>query len=116
VCREMDHKELDDRGYLICKSCGKTVHGRSWGHSHNLPKGQYKSLETDPENIAIRCQDFGPYKGCHELLDRCDFAAIKNFKDLDQIMQYRKEHDKVAYNKFVSGLREAGCFDYEYVE
>jgi hypothetical protein len=112
----MDQKELDDRGYLICKSCEKTVRGKFWGHSHNLPKGQFKSLETDPENIAIRCQDFGPYKGCHELLDRCDFTAISKFKDLPQIMQYRKEHDRNAYNQFVSGLKSVGCEDYEYLD
>lgn len=111
----MDQVEIDDRGYLICKSCGMTVQGKFWGHSHNLPKSQYKYLETDPENISIRCQDFGLHKGCHEALDGCDFQRIKNFKDLPQIMQYRKKHDKTAYNKFVTGLREVHCFDYDYI-
>jgi hypothetical protein len=113
----MDQKELDDYGYLTCKSCSCTV-GRSiqYGHSHNLPKGQFKSLETDKENISIRCQDFGEHKGCHEALDRLDFKSIAYFHDLDQIMAYRKEHDRDAYNKFVTGLQSVNCYTYEYLE
>lgn len=111
----MDQKEMDEQGYFTCKSCSITV-GIFWGHSHNLPKGQFKSLETDPKNISIRCQDFGDHKGCHEALDRLDFKSIVWFHDLDQIMEYRKEHDRDAYNKFVTGLREVNCFTYDYID
>jgi hypothetical protein len=104
---------MDDYGYLRCSSCGM-----GWsplGHSHNLPKGQFKSLETDPDNISIRCQDFANRKGCHNFLDHLDWNHIKDFLDLDEIMQYRKEHDRGAYNKFVEGLISVGVKTYEYL-
>jgi hypothetical protein len=112
----MDQKEMDEFGYLVCKSCGVTVgRHRLYGHSHNLPKGQFKSLETDPANIAIRCQNWMGIDGCHELFDDCNFNGIRYFLDLDQIMQYRKDHDRNAYNKFVTGLKSVGNEDYDYL-
>lgn len=72
-------------------------------HSHNLPKGRFPNLETDPRNISIRCPD------CHEALDKEDFSKIKDFKDLDQIMEYRIIMEPFEYNKFVIGLHEVGC-------
>jgi hypothetical protein len=87
----------------------------SYGHSHNIPVGQRSDLETDSENFKLRCQNFGDHKGCHEKLDDRDFESIKDFNDLSQIMEYRKQHDKIAYNKFVTGLKEVGCNDYDYI-
>jgi len=86
-----------------------------WGHSHNMSVKHYQDLESDPNNFKPRCQDFGFHKGCHEALDYPDFSRIKNFIDLDQIMEYRKEHSIEEYNKFVSGLKAAGCDDYDYI-
>lgn len=96
-------------GYIFCRSCG-TPQGPI-DHSHNLPKGRFQQYKTDPGNIAHRCRD-----KCHRALDREDFEKIKNFQDLSKIMRYRREHEPGEYNKFVSGLKEVGCHDYDYVE
>lgn len=89
---------------------------KCWGHSHNIPVGQRPDLEADPENFKPRCQDFVQHKGCHEKLDNHDFESIKDFKDLPQIMAYRKKHDRKAYNIFVQGLISVGCKDYDYLD
>lgn len=105
---------MDEDGYLHCTSCmiGSKV---PLGHSHNLPKGKYPLLETDPENISLRCQDMGFHKGCHNALDSGDFAAIAEFEDLDDIMAYRKKTVPIAYNQMVTGLRSVGCMTYPYL-
>jgi hypothetical protein len=109
---------MDVYGCIICTSCGRTVamEGRtivSWGHSHNLPKGRFKELETDKNNISQRCQEnqfdsFIGRVGCHEALDRCDMHRIAAFRDLEKIMMYRRLHAPEEYNKFVSKFEEAG--------
>ncbi len=81
-----------------------------------MPVGQYPELEKDPRNFSPRCQNWMYHKGCHEKLDNQDFAEISKFKDLEHIMEYRRQHDKVAYNKFVTGLKEVGCNDYDYID
>jgi len=78
--------------------------------------GQFPELEADPDNFKPRCQNWMDHKGCHEKLDSCCFSEIKKFKDLPQIMEYRKAHDRDAYNKFVTGLKEVGCNDYDYLD
>jgi hypothetical protein len=112
---------MEEKGQIDCVSCGRVLVGPSgqgvwfWGHSHNLPVGQYQKLESDPNNFKPRCQNWGREKGCHEKLDDRDFKAIAKFDDLDQIMNYRLKHDIEAYNQFVTGLNEAGVNPgYEY--
>ena len=117
----MDQEALKWFHCITCTSCGVTVAGwsgssRNWGHSHNLPKGLFSEFEVDPDNISPRCQDDLCYKGCHEALDRSDFKTIKKFKDLEDIMAYRKKVAPGEYNIFVTGLREVGCMDYDFVE
>lgn len=112
---------MEQEGVIFCKSCLGTLVGpsgqtvRIWGHSHNMPVKHYPLLEADKNNFSPRCQDWQNLKGCHEELDKPDFVAISKFKDLDDIMLYRFEHDKNAYNQFVTGLNEAGVNPgYEY--
>lgn len=113
---------MDEFGYISCSSCGITLVNRSgsllkqWGHSHNIPVGQRSDLEADPDNFKPRCQNSWNCKGCHEKLDNHDFDSIKDFKDLPQIMEYRKQHDRHAYNLFVQGLVSVGCRDYDYLD
>jgi len=102
---------------IYCTSCEETVAGwtvvvKSWGHSHNLPKGRFQEYEAERWNISPRCQG---ENGCHEALDSCNFERIKDFKDLEAIMNARAEYAPEEYNKFVTGLREVGCNDYEYI-
>lgn len=106
-CKEIDEEAMDSFGYMACSSCHIDVQQVSGGHSHNLPKGRFKLLETDKLNIDIRCQDIGEYKGCHEKLDRMDIKAIVKFRDFDEIMAYRFEHAPEEYNKMVMAIMEA---------
>ena len=108
MCKEIDEEMFDDLGCLVCTSCHRNLGGLSWGHSHNLPKGRFKSLETDKKNISPRCQDWGDHKGCHEKLDRMDIHAIVKFKDFDDIMAYRFEIAPEEYNKIIRAIVEAG--------
>jgi len=82
---------------------------RSWGHSHLLPVGRFPHLSTEIKLISPRCQDWGNRKGCHEALDQRNFDKIKNFDDLDYIMENLYKYDLTEYNKFVTGLEKAGC-------
>ena len=93
---------------MKCCSCDIPVAGRSWGHSHNLPKGRFKFLETDPRNIAPRCQDWGEHHGCHEKLDNMEIESIVKFKDFPEIMDYRYDVAPEEYNKMVLAIMEAG--------
>jgi len=108
VCRKIDQDMMDDFGYLRCVSCHIPLRGVSWGHSHNLPKCRFKDLETDPRNIAPRCQDWGFRHGCHEKLDGMDIEEIVKFKDFDEIMEYRYDVSPEEYNKMVTAIMEAG--------
>jgi len=108
VCKEIDEEIMDTFGYMACSSCHIDVQQVSGGHSHNLPKGRFKYLETDPKNIDLRCQDIGEHKGCHEKLDRMDIHEIVKFKDFDDIMAYRFENAPEEYNKLVTAIIEAG--------
>ena len=105
---------MEEFGYIACSSCNITP--QLWGHSHNIPVGQRPDLEADPNNFKPRCQNWMSHKGCHEKLDDHDFDSIKDFKDLPQIMEYRKKHDRNAYNIFVQGLISVGCKDYDYLD
>lgn len=113
---------MEEKGQIDCTSCGILLVApsgrgvRPWGHSHNLPVKHFKHLESDPKNFSPRCQNWMGHKGCHEKLDNFEFDAIKNFIDIDSIMQYRKERNKEAYNKFVTGLRNVGCDKFDYIE
>lgn len=108
VCRKIDQDMMEDFGYMKCCSCDIPVAGRSWGHSHNLPKGRFKFLETDPRNIAPRCQDWGEHHGCHEKLDNMEIESIVKFKDFPEIMDYRYDVAPEEYNKMVLAIMEAG--------
>lgn len=117
----MDHKALRDNDCICCTSCGTTLAGwnsniRIWGHSHNLPKGRFPEFEVIPANISPRCQNFGTHKGCHDALDDGDFAAISQFGDLKQLMQFRRSNAPVEYNLFVTGLESVGCFEFKRIE
>lgn len=99
---------MDTFDYLACSSCHMNVAYGSWGHSHNLPKGRFKHLETDKDNIDIRCQDWEGHKGCHEKLDGMDIHEIVTFEDFDDIMTYRFENAPEEYNKTIMAIVEAG--------
>jgi len=87
-----------------------------WGHSHNMPVKHFPKLEADPGNFSPRCQNWMGEQGCHEKLDDFIFSGIKDFQDLDEIMFYRREHDKYSYNQFVRSLIEVGCYLYDYID
>lgn len=108
VCRQVDQESIDTHGYLACSSCHMNVTHGSWGHSHNLPKGRFKHLETDKRNIDIRCQNWGEHKGCHDKLDTMEIHEIVKFEDFDDIMAYRFENAPEEYNKTVMAIIEAG--------
>jgi hypothetical protein len=108
VCRKIDQDMIEDFGYIRCGSCHMNLTGKSWGHSHNLPKGRFKSLETDPRNITPRCQDWLEHKGCHEKLDKMKIEDIVKFKDFAEIMEYRFDASPEEYNKMVMAIIEAG--------
>ena len=108
VCKKIDQDMIEDHGYLICTSCHAFLEGTSWGHSHNLPKGRFKNLETDPRNISPRCQDWGEHHGCHEKLDNMEIESIVKFKDFPEIMDYRYDVAPEEYNKMVLAIMEAG--------
>jgi hypothetical protein len=117
VCKEIDEEVMDAFGYLACSSCHTNVNFGSWGHSHNLPKGRFKHLETDKRNISIRCQDWGEHHGCHEKLDNMEIHEIVTFEDFDEILAYRFEHAPEEYNKMITAINEAGIeTNYNYHE
>jgi hypothetical protein len=100
---------MDEYGCIFCVSC-EGEHGKPTGHSHNMPVAHFKELESDPENFKPRC-DY-----CHNALDYPDFEKIIKFKDFEQLMQYRREKNKLAFNKWVSCLIAIGYTDYQYIE
>jgi hypothetical protein len=117
VCKEVDEESMDIHGYLACSSCHMNVAFGSWGHSHNLPKGRFKLLETEKDNIDIRCQDWGEHHGCHEKLDNMEIDEIVTFEDFDDIMAYRFEQAPEEYNKMITAINEAGIeLNYNYHE
>lgn len=95
---------LDDLGYIRCVSCHIAV--GYIDHSHLLPKSLFPAYKTEKKNIAPRC------RYCHNALDRNDFVEIKKFEDLPEIMEYLHDVEPLEYNKYVYGLRDAGCIDY----
>lgn len=117
VCLEIDEEMFDAFGCMICTSCHRNLGGTSWGHSHNLPKGRFKLLELDKENLSPRCQDWGDHHGCHNKLDNMEIESIVKFKDFDDIMAYRFENAPEEYNKMVTAIAEAGIdTKYNYYE
>ncbi|KKN85546.1 hypothetical protein LCGC14_0278690 [marine sediment metagenome] len=115
VCKEIDEEMFYDLGCLVCTSCHINLGGRSWGHSHNLPKGRFKHLELDKKNLSSRCQDWGEHHGCHEKLDNMEIESIVRFKDFDDIMAYRYDNAPEEYNKMIMAIVEAGIdtkYDY----
>ena len=108
VCLEIDEESMDRFDYLACSSCHMNVSNGSWGHSHNLPKNRFKRLETEKDNIDIRCQDWGEHHGCHEKLDNMEIESIVTFKDFPEIMEYRYAKAPEEYNKIVTAILEAG--------
>lgn len=68
----------------------------------------YKELEADPRNFALRCME------CHNALDYPDFEKIILFRDFSELMEYRREKDKLAFNKWVSCLIAIGYTEYTY--
>ena len=108
ACKEQDRQAIEERGYIRCESCHKTLIGVRWGHSHNLSVKHFPQFEADPENFKPRCQE------CHEQLDMPYFEAIVKFKDFKQLLEYRKKMDIHAYNRWVSCLLAIGVTDYQY--
>ena len=117
-----DAQIMSDLGYIPCSSCDITlVSGngkalRSWGHSHNMSVKQYPELENDPKNFSPRCQDWGNRHGCHNKLDNEEFSEIIKFEDFHELMAYRKEHSREAYNQWVTKLKEIGYEEYDYID
>jgi len=107
---------MEDDGQINCTSCGCTLVGPSgqpvcvWGHSHGLSVKHFPELESDPENFKPRCND------CHDALDCPDFEKIIKFKDFDQLLEYRLDHNILAYNQWISALIAIGITDYPYAE
>jgi len=105
---------MEREGQIVCSSCGVllvTPMGagvRPWGHAHNMPVKHFPHLEADPKNFSPRCQNWQGREGCHEKLDTPNFREIVKFKDFDSLMRYRFEHDKLAYNRWVSALNDLG--------
>ena len=105
---------MEQEGQINCVSCGRVLVGPSgqgvflWGHSHNLPVKHFPQFEADPENFKPRCQNWMGEQGCHEKLDMPDFRAISQFKDLNQLLKYRFEHDINSYNQWITGFHEHG--------
>jgi hypothetical protein len=99
---------LDEHGYLFCVSCG--CNQPDGGHSHNLSVKQYHEFECDSENFKLRC------KTCHDALDYPDFEKIIKFLDFSQLLEYRRTHNTLAYNQWVSALIAIGITDYSYIE
>ena len=119
--QKQDARILATLGYIPCSSCDITVANyrgtiRPWGHSHNMSVKHFPLLEADPKNFSPRCQNDGERKGCHEKLDEPDFSEIILFKDFHELMQYRQEHDKNAYNQWVTKLKEIGYEEYDYID
>lgn len=110
VCKEIDEDMYGEYGYIHCTSCGERDTGlNGMAHSHNLPKSQYPQHEVSKWNISPRCLD------CHRSLDNHVFEDIQYFKDLDDIMTVRTLWEPLAYNRFVTGLREVGCEKFNYI-
>lgn len=122
VCDDIDQRMIDAEDYIWCVSCGimvatpfRTV--RIWGHSHNLPKGRFPEFETDPENIAPRCQSFGNHEGCHDKLDSGNIHKMMELDDFHDIMRYRAKVCPPGYNEIVTKIKEAEIeSDYDYIE
>lgn len=115
--KKQDQQLIDEFGYIPCSSCGIIlVNGNGkcvslgYGHSHNLSVKHYPEFEADPENFKPRCND------CHKALDFPDFSKIIKFKDFDQLMEYRRIHSKLAYNQWVTKLKEIGYTEYDYLD
>ena len=108
ACKEQDQRMLDEYGYLFCVSCH--CNNPDGGHSHNLPVAHYHEFEIDPENFKLRC------KVCHDALDYPDFEKIILFKDFIQLLEYRRTHNILAYNQWISALIAIGVTNYVYEE
>jgi hypothetical protein len=99
---------LDEHGHLFCVSCG--CNQPDGGHSHNMSVKHYPELEADPRNFALRCLS------CHSALDYPDFEKIINFKDFQTLIEYRREKDIRAYNRWVSALIAIGFNGFDYIK
>jgi hypothetical protein len=99
---------LDEHGHLFCVSCG--CNNPDGGHSHNMSVKHYPELEDDPRNFALRCFT------CHCALDYPDFSKIIEFLDFQTLIEYRREKDIHAYNRWVSCLIAIGFTGYPYIE
>ena len=108
ACKAQDKRVLDEYGYLFCVSCLSSNIGG--GHSHNMSVALYKELEADPKNFALRCME------CHNALDYPDFEKIILFRDFHSLMEYRREKNKLAFNKWVSALLAIGYTEYQYIQ
>lgn len=75
-----------------------------------MPVAHYTELESDSRNFALRCNE------CHKALDYPDFEKIIKFDDFHELMAYRLEKDKLAFNQWVSALLAIGYIEYQYVE
>lgn len=118
MCMTMDAQIMEEEGYIACASCGITLVNpsgvaiRPWGHSHNLPVGQFKDFELLHRNVAPRCSDWGGREGCHDKLDSGNITKIMSLDDFQALMEYRFEVCEEGYNLWVNKMIEAGITDY----
>jgi hypothetical protein len=93
---EVIKSQLDEYGYMFCSSCGTTEGVLNC--SHLVPIGYNKKLEDNPLNIVIQCQEY-----CHPEWERLT-AEIKEFRNIEDILERVKKLDVTYYNKVKSRL------------
>lgn len=86
---------LDKFGYMFCSSCG-TSQGRIHC-SHLVPIGYNKELEAVVDNILLQCPE------CHSKWENTS-EGIKQFNNLQDILERVKKLDISYYNRIISKL------------
>lgn len=89
------YEEIDSEREYQCTGCGNT---RNLSHSHLVPVGYDKSLESVKENITYHCLTIGTKKGCHDIWESHDLAQMKKLKDFKENIEKIKKLNINYYN------------------
>jgi len=85
---------IDEHGHVYCQSCGQSTPPLNISHIVNI--GFNKSLEAEPENMMIQCQE-----KCHRAWEVLS-PEIWDFQNIDEILRRVKKLDINYYNKIMS--------------
>jgi len=87
------YKVREETRDKVCTGCGST---QNLSHSHLVPVGQNKSLESMPSNITYHCLSIGDKIGCHDIWEH-DREGRKYLKDYKRNLDIIKKIDYDYY-------------------